>query len=350
MKKKSIILITLSLAIAAFIIWYSQNSEKDVTLAGKKDITVQLQWFDGAQFCGLYVALEKGFFLEEGLNVKLNPIAGYTSDPIAILLDNSANIAIAPADRILISKNNGKEIKAFGTVFNRSLACYTMKVEKPTDTLTLSMLENAIIGVYKKFDTENILLSLIKKNNLNVDSKNIIQAPQDALGALVNNEIQALGSYIINEPLQLNENGKNVKYIDPVQYGISFYSDTYITTSEIWNNKNESGITRNDLKKFIRASIKGWEYCKSNPEAAIEIMFKRITNKNKTDNGKFELLSLKKAIQYIGGGQQKIPGWMDQQIWLNMEDALFSIGRIDQKGYIGDLCDFKLIQEAIDEK
>lgn len=349
MKKKSIILIGLSLAIIAFVVWYSQTSKKDVTLDGKKDLTVQLQWFDGAQFCGLYVAQEKGYFIDEGLNVTLNPIAGFTSDPIAILLDNSADIAIAPADRILISKNNGKEIKAFGTVFNRSLACYTMKVANSTDTLNLKMLENAKIGVYKKFDTENILLSLIKKHNLNIDSKNIIQAPQDALGALINNDIQALGSYIINEPLQLNENGKNVKYIDPVKHGVTFYSDTYITTSDIWNNK-QGKLDRNDLKKFIRASNKGWEYCKNNPEEAIEIMFKTITNKNKTDNGKFELLSLKKAIEFVGGGKENIPGVMDEKIWLNMEEALYNIGRIEQKGYIADLCDFKLIQEAINEK
>ena len=157
MKKGSIIIGGIILAIVVGAIVYSLKGKTDVELDGKEKLTVQLQWFDGAQFCGLYVAKEKGFFEEENLVVELIPVNSFTSDPIAILLDGKADIAIATADQVLINKDRGKEIKAFGNVYNRSLACYMYKDGKGIESL--SDFQGKKIAVYKKFDTENILLA-----------------------------------------------------------------------------------------------------------------------------------------------------------------------------------------------
>ncbi len=351
MKKKSLVLITLGIIVASFLIWQSYIKDKDSILNGKKDVNVQLQWFDGAQFAGLYVALERGYFSDENLNVTLTPIAGYTSDPIALLTDNEADIAIATADQVLINKDKGKEIKAFGTVFNRSLACFTFKsdlLHGEKDSIPLSILKNKKIAVYKKFDTESILLALDYKYKLNLDKKDIVQAPQLALEALINDDIDFLGSYMINEPIKFKLNGLNVKYLDPAKYGVNFYSDTYIAKTEVWYNTGKNQITKETLVKFLKAANKGWSYCKLHPKEAIDIMFSHIKNKTKSEDYKMELLSLMKAIQYIGDGPNNIPSYMLKEKWIGMEKDLFNIRRISQTGYIDELCDFDLINK-IDE-
>ena len=350
MKKKSLLLIVLGLIIASFLIWESYKKDKDSVLNGKKDVNVQLQWFDGAQFAGLYVALEKGYFSDENLNVTLTPIAGYTSDPIALLTDNEADIAIATADQVLINKDKGKEIRAFGTVFNRSLACFTFKSDllkgNSNDSIPLDILKNKKIAVYKKFDTESILLALDYKFNLNLNKQNIIQAPQLALEAFINDDIDILGSYMINEPIKFKLNGLNVKYLDPAKYGVKFYSDTYIAKTEVWNNTGKNQITKETLVHFLRAANKGWSYCKLHPKEAIDIMFSHIKNKTKSQDYKMELLSLTKAIQYIGDGPNNIPSYMLKEKWVGMEKDLYNIRRISQKGYIDELCDFDLINKV----
>ena len=338
MKRKTIVLFAVVLLISSLSIWRSISNDKDVVLHGKTELNVQLQWFDGAQFCGLYIAKEKDFFDKQDLVVNLIPVNSYTSDPVALLTDGNVDIAIATADQVLINKDKGKEIKVIGTVFNRSLACFMYKKNNVNGILDFP---NKKIAVYKKFDTENILLSLIQKHNLTVDSKNIIQA--GPIDTFINDEVDVLGSYLINEPIEMRLQGIAISYIDPVEYGIEFYSDTYITKYETWRKKREI------LKKFLYAANQGWEYSKSNPEESIDIMFKHLNNMTKDDRGEKELESLKTAIRYLGDGNNNYFSFMLKEKWEKMEKNLYDIGRISNTGYINDLCDFEIINEIYEK-
>lgn len=336
------------IAIAAAFITYSIVTEKDYELDGKTFIKVQLQWFHGAQFTGLYVANEKGFFKDEGLMVDLIPIAGFTTDPISVLNNEEVDIALAPADRILIRKDkDATNIKAFGTVFNRSLACYTMKESEFMDSLGLKSLENKKLAVFPKFDTENILLVLKNKWNLNINKNDIVQAPAGYIQEFEKGNLDVIGTYLINEPVQLRMKGRSIKIIDPVEFGVRFYSDTYIAKTDVWaRNDNEKGIKLKDLEKFIRAANKGWLYAKEHPKEAIDIMFKNIDNKSKSIHGELELEALKEAVKYLGSGTDKYYANMEREIWEEMESDLYDIGRLTQKGLVEDLCDFDLIKKA----
>lgn len=170
-----------------------------------------------------------------------------------------------------------------------------------------------------------------------------------ALEALKVNEIGLLGSYMINEPIKLNLNNMNVKYLDPANHGVHFYSDTYIAKSEVWTNTDPNGINRETLVKFLRAANKGWEFCKKNPKESIEIMFSQITNKTKSEDYEMELLSLTKAIEFVGDGPNNYPAYMSEEKWVGMEQDLYNIRRISQTGYIPELCDFSIINDVNNE-
>lgn len=346
MKKGSIIIGILTLSVIALSIWWSKSNKEDVVLHGKDKLVVQLQWFDGAQFCGLYVAQAKGFFDKENLVVELNPVSSFTSDPIAILLDGRADIAIATADQVLINKNDGKDIIAFGNVFNRSLACYISKSKNKI--YSFNDFKGKKIAVYKKFDTENILLSLDKKNNIQIDSKDILQA--GSIDAFLNEEYEILGSYLHNEPIDMLLQGINIEILDPVKDSILFYSDTYITNStkgdiNEWNKKREI------LIRFIRAANEGWKYTKNNQTESIKIMFDYVNNMIKDDmRVKKESLSLEKLVKYLGDGPNGYYSYMSIEKWNKMEESLFEIKRIKQTGYITDLCDFELVIDAYEKE
>ncbi len=346
MRKGSIIIGVIIIVIAGLAIWRSLKGKTDVELDGKEKLTIQLQWFDGAQFCGLYVAQEKGFFEDENLVIELNPVNSFTSDPIAILLDGKADIAIATADQVLINKDKGKEIEAFGNVFNRSLACFMYKESK--GIASLSDFPGKKIAVYKKFDTENILLTLMKEDSLKINSNDIYQA--GAIDAFVNDEFNILGSYLHNEPIDMKLQGEKVSVIDPEKYGVLFYSDTYITIPS-QNIGEERKNDRNKLKRFIRAANKGWEYAKNNPDEAIKILFAKSKNlqKTKTREEK-EKESLKVLVKYLGAGNNKYCSFMEKARWDSMEKNLYDIGRISQTGLVNDLCDFNLVNEAYEKK
>jgi putative hydroxymethylpyrimidine transport system substrate-binding protein len=292
------------------------------------------------------VAQEKGYFDEENLVIELNPVNSFTSDPIAILLDGKADIAIATADQVLINKDKGKEIKAFGNVFNRSLACFMYKDGKGINSL--SDFQGKKIAVYKKFDTENILLALKKNDSLNINENDIYQA--GAIDAFTGNEYDILGSYFHNEPIDMKLQGEKVSIIDPEKYGVRFYSDTYIyvPSTEIGEGKDKED---DKLKRFIRAANRGWEYTRKNPDEAIKIMFAKVRNIQKTEKREEkEKESLKVLIKYLGAGENKYCSFMEKDRWESMEKSLYDIGRISQKGLVNDLCDFDLVDKAYENK
>lgn len=345
MRKGSIIIVAFIVIIAGFAIRGSFKGKTDVELDGKDKITVQLQWFDGAQFCGLYVAQKKGFFKDENLVVELNPVNSFTSDPIAILIDGKADIAIATADQVIINKDKGKEILAFGNVFNRSLACFMYK--SGNGISSLSDFTDKNIAVYKKFDTENILKTLINKNDFTIADDNIFQA--GSIDAFINNEYEVLGSYMHNEPIDMRLQGENISIVDPEDYGVYFYSDTYITLP-IQGIGEARAHEEDKLKRFIRAANKGWEYTKDNPDEAITIMFSTAKNLERTEMRiKKEKESLKVLVNFLGAGDNKYCSFMEKTRWDSMESNLYDIGRISQTGLVDDLCDFDLVPSAYDK-
>lgn len=335
MKKFTIALFSIVIVLLAFFIWQSTTKEKDLSLAGLEELTVQLQWFDGAQFCGLYVAKEKRFFEDEGLKVKLVPLNSFTSDPIEILNNGNVDIALATGDQVLINFADGKNIKAFGTVFNRSYACF---MYKKGNIKNLTDLVGEKIAVFKKFDTENILKAIALKHNIDINYNNdVLQAGN--VDAFISNEVDLYGSYIINEPIDMALKGVSVEVLDPEDYGIEFYSDTYISTTEYWK------ANRKSLKKFLKAATRGWKYAKNYPEEAIKIMFQNIKNKTKDEHYKKELASLQEATKYLGAGSHDYLFYMEKSRWDKMEQSLFDIKRLSNKDYVNKLCDFDIVSE-----
>lgn len=333
MKKYSLILFFLAIAFLCFLLYKSFNREDDKKQAGLIKVRLQLQWFDGAQFDGLYVAKNKKFFEEEGLDVEL--ISGsYSIDPFQVVSEERADIGMATGDRVLIQFAEKRDIKAFGTVFNQSTACF-MAIQNKVETL--NDFKGKKIGVYSNYDTENILKSLLLKNHINTNEVTIVQAGD--IAAFRKGEIDLFPSYVFNEPVTMQLEGIQTKLFYPKDYGITFYSDTYFSTNKYYKNN------RDVIKRFLRASAKGWDYAKNNQKESIKIMFDIIKNMTFNENHIKEEMSLEVIAKYLGDGNEKKINYMQREKWIEMETLLVKIMKIKQTGIIDDLCDFKIIDE-----
>ena len=308
----------------------------DVILAGKKKVSLQLQWFDQAQFAGFYVAKEKNFYDTANLDVRIIP-GGYNVNPIARVMQGEADIGLATGDQVLISRAEGRSIKAIGTVFNTSLACFmskkNSKINSPYDLVEKK------VGVYRGFDTENVLLSMLKKHGIRPEAVKIRDA--GSIEAFVTGELEAFPSYIFNEPVSMKEKQIEVNIMRPSDFGIQFYSDTIFTSQEYW------GKNRDALEKFLQASARGWLWAKSNPNEALDIMFRHRGFGSRTqESGKHQQEQLKIVLQYIGAGPRNEIFYMERSVWGAMEQSLYDIGKLKKRGHIQGLCDFTILEEA----
>jgi NitT/TauT family transport system substrate-binding protein len=309
------------------------NRDQEPPVPGiDRPLQLQLQWFDQAQFAGLYVAQEKGFFRDEGIEVEL--ISGsFNVNPIQRVLNGDADIALATGDQVLLAAANAEEIRAIGSVFRTSLAAFmshdSAGIVDPED------IQGKVVGVYNGFDTENILLSIMNVYNMSRDSVDVVAA--GPLQAFLSGDIDVFPVYVINEPVRMAMEGVPVRLLHPEALGIRYVSDTFFLREQFLNEYRPTVI------KVLKAAHRGWMYAMEHPDEATNLMFSAADNLSE-DERAFQRQMLKVSLEYLNTSEP--PFALDRAQWMEMERSLFAIGKLDQRGLVDRICDFALSEEV----
>jgi ABC-type nitrate/sulfonate/bicarbonate transport system substrate-binding protein len=336
MKKNTFLFLLLCVALlSGFVFYHYAHKRVTAVQKGNVPINVQLQWFDGPQFLGFYVALEKGYYSEENLAVNLLQ-GGYTTNPIDLVRNGNADIGLATGDQVIIQFEKQQDIVAIGTVFRHSVACFLTResdnISEPTD------LVGKRVGVYRGFDTENVLLALLSRNKISPEQITIDDAGN--LEAFLNGSLDAFPSYLFNEPIIAKKRGVKVNILHPEQFDVQSYSDTLIA-NQAWYKQNPEAV-----KRFVRATQRGWTWAKENPDASVLLMYKALEKLDRpTKPQELDVPKALEVVRHVGAGPRGSPLWMDPNRWQGMELWLQRIGRIKTSGLYNQLCDFSLAND-----
>ncbi len=270
---KQIILFILFLFFTEFL--YSDNIKLE-------DVTLQLKWKHQFQFAGYYAAIEKGFYKEVGLNVKLLESPD-NIEPAQNVLKGEVDFGIASSDLILL-KGKGYPIVALAAIFQHSPLVFI--------ALKTSSIDNIHNLVGKKVMLENHsaeLLAYIKSEGISLNSMNFISHDFNPL-ALIENKVDVISAYSTDEPYLLFKDKIEYLTLTPRSSGIDFYGDTLFTTEE--------QIRKNPQKVelFLKASLKGWSYALKNSDEIIDIIYEKYSKRHTKEHLKFEAEQTKKLI------------------------------------------------------
>ena len=101
-------------------------------------VSVRLKWLHSAQFAGLYVADQKGFYAEENIEVILNP-GGPELDEIGLVGSGEDDFGIVDAKNTFVSRAEGSPIMVFAAIYRTSPSVYFALqgsgIEKPGDLI-----------------------------------------------------------------------------------------------------------------------------------------------------------------------------------------------------------------------
>ncbi len=234
------------------------------------DFTLQLKWVTQAQFAGYYVAQEKGFYEEEGLEVEIKP-GGPDIAPAQVIAGGGADVIVDWMPSALASREKGLPLVNIAQPFNRSgmmLTCLKETgVESPED------LKGRTLGVWF-FGNEYPFLSwmshlgipteggeegvTVLKQGFNVDP--LLQKQADCISTMTYNEYgQVLDAGIAEDELV------TFKYEDQ---GVATLEDgLYVMEEDLADPEFVDKMVR-----FVRASMKGWRWAEENPDEAAEIV------------------------------------------------------------------------------
>ncbi len=255
-------------------------------------VTLQLKWFYQFQFAGFLVAKEKGFYKEEGLDVVIKQ-GGPLVSPTREVLTGKAEFGIAGPDVIQL-KAAKKPVKALMVVFQQSPTCIiSLKdsgIKEPKD------FKGKIIGVLNDYTWIELQLLLAKAGLTKRDIKT--KRWTFNMEAFYKGEYDAVPVYITNEPDLAKAAGYEVNIIKPYDYGIRFVGDVLFVSENYL--KEHPDI----VKKFIKASYKGWLYAIQHPEEAIKIILEKYnTQKLTKEHLEYEA---KKTIELVTYGLESV--------------------------------------------
>lgn len=249
-------------------------------------IQLQLDWKHQFEFAGYYMAKEKGFYNNVGLDVD---IIEY-SDGLNILKNvetaKDGGVYGIGYPSIILHKANGANV----------ILISAMEQISPHILLTLkSSYINSIIDFKDKkimINNEALstasLLAMINAHNLRMND--LVKVNQTFnVDSLINHKTDIFSAYLSNEPYMLKQKGIAYDVWNPADYGFDFYDDILFTsTNELKNHPSR-------VESFKKASLQGWRYAYNHIDETIEVILKKYNSQNKTkDAFLYEAKELKK--------------------------------------------------------
>jgi NitT/TauT family transport system substrate-binding protein len=244
-------------------------------------VTIQLKWVAQAQFGGYFVAKDKGFYKDAGLDVTINP-GGPDVAPPQVIAGGGADVVVDWMPSALASREKGVALVNISQTFKHSgleLVCRKdTGIKKPED------LKGKTVGIWyggNEYPFLNWMSKLdyktdgspggvkILKQGFNVDP--ILQKQADCVSAMT-----------YNEYWQVIDGG-----FKPSDLVVFNYEKEGVATMEdgLWvmeaKLKDPAFVAK--MAKFVKASMKGWDYAKAHEDEAVKIILATDTTGAKTE-------------------------------------------------------------------
>ena len=232
-------------------------------------VVFALNWFAVGDHAAYWVALEKGYYKEKGLDVELQNSKG-SGDSIAKVDTGRADIGLADASVVVPRVAQGAKIKVVGAVFdNTPLNIWTRKdtgISKPKD------LEGKTLAAPPGDSQRQLFPAFAKINGVDESKVRWVNIePAAKFVALSEKRADAVPDYTTGQPFWEKAVGKDNLVMMPWhRFGFDTYSMSIFASEKTMNERPKV------LRDFLEASYRGWRDVMENPRAALEIFKKRV--------------------------------------------------------------------------
>ena len=265
MKNRALAVVALIVVLAASawaLLTFLPNGTPQAT--GLTRVTVRLKWVHQAQFAGFYVAKEKGYYKDVGIDADLEP-GGSNFPAIQTVVSGGEAFGVTGADQVLIARSKGADVVPVLVVFQRSPFVLFARRDGPVKAIQDIVGKN--VGVKLGGNEELTYRAMLVAARIRANSVTEIPVNID-MSLFFSGRVDVWPGYSINEPLIAEEQGIPVREFTPDQLGLKLYADTVFTTSA--RVKGDPGL----VLRFIGATKKGWEYAIEHPAEAAQITMK----------------------------------------------------------------------------
>ena len=233
-------------------------------------LALQLQWVTQAQFAGYYVALDKGYYKDENLDVTIKP-GGPDIAPPQVLAGGGADLMLNWMPSALAAREKGLPLVNIAQPFKSSGLQLTCR--KETGIKSPEDFRGKTIGVWF-FGNEYPFLSWMSQLGIPTDGGDngvTILKQGFNVDPLLQKQADCISTMTYNEYWQVIDAG-----ISPDDLVVFKYQDQGVSTLEdgiyVLEDRLADPAFQDQMVRFVRASMKGWKWAEENPDAAADIV------------------------------------------------------------------------------
>ena len=239
--------------------------------AAADDVTLQLKWVTQAQFAGYYVALEKGFYDEEDLNVTIKP-GGPDIAPTQVIAGGGADVTVEWMPAALAAREKGLPLVNIAQPFKSSGMMLTCR--KDAGIATTDDFKGKTLGVWF-FGNEFPFMSWMSSMGISTDGKseNGVEVLKQGFNVdpLLQRQADCISTMTYNEYWQVIDAG-----VSPDDLVTFKYEDQGVATLEdglyVLEDRLSDPAFVDKMQRFVAASMKGWKWAEENPDEAAMIV------------------------------------------------------------------------------
>jgi NitT/TauT family transport system substrate-binding protein len=233
-------------------------------------LTFQLKWVNQGQFAGYLVAKDLGYYEEEGLDVTINP-GGPDIAPEQVIAGGGADIITTWMAAGLAARERGVPLVNIAQPFART--ALQMVCSEESGVTSTDDFPGKTLGVWF-FGNEYPFYAWMAKLGLSTDGgEDGVEVLRQAFSAdpLLQGQADCISVMRYNEYKQVLDAGipeESLTLFDFTEEGVGMLEDgLYVMEDRLEDPEFVDAVTR-----FVRASMRGWEYARENPEEAAEIV------------------------------------------------------------------------------
>ncbi|MEO0327219.1 MAG: ABC transporter substrate-binding protein [Pseudomonadota bacterium] len=233
-------------------------------------VTLQLKWVTQAQFAGYYVAKDKGFYKEEGIEIEIKP-GGPDIAPAQVLAGGGADVVLDWMPSALATREKGLALVNIAQPFKSSGMMLTCR--KDSGITSPADFKGKTLGVWF-FGNEYPFLSWMSKLGIKTDgSADGVTVLKQGFNVdpILQKQADCVSTMTYNEYWQIIDAGLTGDDLITFKYedeGVATLEDGIYVLED--NLKDEA--FQDKMVRFVRASMKGWKYAEANPDEAAEIV------------------------------------------------------------------------------
>ncbi len=279
-------------------------------------VSLALDWFPWSNHSGLYIAQERGYFEDEGLEVNIY----VPGDPSTVLLTVEAgrdDFGISYQPELLLAREQGIKVVSIMAMVQHPLnSVMTLKesgIVEPKD------LKGKKVGAPGLPSDEALIDTMLRSQGLTIDDVEMVNVGFDLIPALISKNVDAIvGAYWVHESISANNQGFDLNIMRMEEHGVPDFYELVIVASED-KIANDPDI----VQRFVKAVTRGYKDAIADPLDAVAVL-KSVKPETDLDieNPGVALLAP------LWATDNGVFGWQEQARWDEFANWMVQSGRL----------------------